>query len=292
MTFLSKRLRTESVENETSASIQEGTRIPRKGHVTASFSAKGGVGKSTFAVNTATALAMHCPGKKVLLWDLDLQFGDIALLLNLNPPESIATLVNNCSSLQWEGIQNYISCNKEGLYVLPAPARPEEAESITLQHITRILEVLKKEFDYIICDTHSSFNDVTIALLDKADAICLLLTLDLPTIKNSKLCVDVMKSLRYDDTKIKLIINHITRFTKIELPDVEGKMKLKTSCNVPYNDEVVISSVDSGRPFVEFAPSSNVSNAVYDICRVIAGEDFSKISDTGLVSKLKGFFGS
>lgn len=289
MTFLSKRLRRDI--DEIPVTGAGGGEIHKSGNLITSFSAKGGVGKSVMAVNVATALALYT-GKKVILWDLDLLFGDISILLNLKSTRSIASLVAENTSLNWEELEGYIFHLDTGLDVLPAPARPEESETITLQHVTRIMEILKKKYDYIICDAHSSFNDVTIALLDKSDQIVLLLTLDLPTIKNSKLCVDVMRNLNYDDAKVKLVVNHLTQFTRIHPKDVENKLKLKANVTIPFNDELVISSVDNGVPFVKFAPDSNISKGVFSLCELLAGSDFQRKAESGFMGKIKGFFGS
>ena len=173
------------------------------------FSPKGGVGRTTVAVNLAVAAATEL-GKKVVLVDGSFQFGDVGVLLNLNPKnKSIADLVPELEQAghEVESIDTFVINHSAGIRVLLAPPSPEMAELITPAGIRRVIEALRLTHELVIVDCTAFFNDTTLAILDSADTILTMLSLEITSIKNMRLFLEVADQLGYDGGKVRLILN-------------------------------------------------------------------------------------
>ncbi|MDP4182987.1 MAG: response regulator, partial [Bacillota bacterium] len=162
-----------------------------KSKVITVFSTKGGVGKTTIASNLAVSIARSTK-KKVALVDLDLQFGDIAIMLNVTVKNTISDLIKEINQLDEDLMDDYLVTHFSGVKVLPAPLKPEYAEYITASHVEKIIKVLKENHHYVIVDTSASFHETVLSSLDMSDKILMVSTLDLPTIKNIKSGLDIM----------------------------------------------------------------------------------------------------
>ena len=239
------------------------------------FSTKGGVGKSTIATNIATALAQKTE-ERVALVDFDLQFGDVSVMLNLYPERTVMELVKDIQSLDKELLEDYMILHNSGVKVLPAPSRPEYAEFVTGGNVQRILRTLKESYKYIVVDMAPAFDDVNLATLDLSDSIMLLTTLDLPTIKNVKSGLHVMKTLNYRDDKIRLILNRYHRNFGINVSDLEKTTEKKISHIVPEDSRTIIDAVNKGKPFVLNNPGSSVTKSIYNIVDDIMGKEEKK----------------
>jgi pilus assembly protein CpaE len=179
------------------------TKVPTKRcEVVTIFGTKGGVGKTTIAVNLAVLLAKS--KKKVALIDLDLQFGDVSIFLNLYPKRTISELAQEGNALDLELLDSYLIPHISGVKILPAPGRPEYAELITPGHVEEIVNLLKLHYDYIVIDTPPLFNETNLSALDLSTQILLVLAMDLATIKNVKLSLELLESL-HQRGKTKLI---------------------------------------------------------------------------------------
>jgi len=239
------------------------------------FSTKGGVGKSTIATNIATALAQMTE-ERVALVDFDLQFGDVSVMLNLYPERTVMELIKDIQSLDKELLEDYMMLHNSGVRVLPAPSRPEYAEFVTGGNVQRILRTLKESYKYIVVDMAPAFDDVNLATLDLSDSIMLLTTLDLPTIKNVKSGLHVMKTLNYRDEKIRLILNRYHRNFGINISDLEKTTEKKISHIVPEDSKTIIDAVNKGKAFVLNNPGSSVTKSIYNIVDEIMGKDEKK----------------
>src|SRR4051794_4614560 len=184
-----------------SGSPANGTRPNgRRGTVVAFFSPKGGVGRTTMAVNAAVAAAAEL-GKKVCLVDASFQFGDVGVLLNLNPKNmSIADLAPEIQAgNEWESLDSFLVNHSSGVRVLLAPPSPEMAELITPMGIKQVLDALRAEHDIVFVDCAAGINDTTLAILDSADTILTMLTLEITSIKNMRLFLEIADRLGYED---------------------------------------------------------------------------------------------
>ncbi len=236
-----------------SAVLPNSLRAPA-GKIITIFSTKGGVGKSTIAVNLAVTLALFLKdsGRRVALLDGNFQFGDIGFMLNLKPEKNIHGLVREMGEpapLSFETLTNFTTVHPSGLEVLLAPSKPQFAEEITMLHLGYIMECLKKNYDYVIVDTIHHINDTDLTIFDWTSSLFVIATLEVTTIKNLVLTLEILKDLQIPRDKISLILNRAFQKMGVECSTVEEKL-MKISCMIPSDGERVVASLNSGTPFV------------------------------------------
>lgn len=230
------------------------------------FSTKGGVGKTTAAVNLAVELRKSISAK-VLLIDLNLQFGDIASFLNLVPKRTITDLAQT-SSIKEEDIRFHILTHSSGVEILAASTRPEYAELVTPEHVEEILEELKPHYDFIICDNSSRFDDISLSSLERADQIWIIVGMDIPAIKNTKLSLEVLYSLEYTQ-KVKLILNKYDKRIGIGIKEIESSLGMKVNYIIPYEEQLT-TVLNKGIPFVETYPRSAPAQEIKKMANYLA----------------------
>jgi len=242
------------------------------GQVVAVFSPKGGVGRTTIAVNLAVAAAADL-GQTTVLVDGSFQFGDVGVLLNLNPKnKSIADLAGELESGgEPESIDTFVIEHSSGVRVLLAPPSPEMAELITPSGIRKVLDVLRTKYDLIVVDCTASFNDTTLAILDTADIILTMLTLEITSIKNIRLFLEVAEQLGYESSKIKLVLNRADSTLGIRVADVEHSIGRKVDHTVVSDGRSVVYALNRGVPFVISNRETQVSQDVLRLASAVTG---------------------
>src|SRR4029450_6238629 len=189
-------------------------RAPRAGHADARhgegrlvcvLGPKGGTGKTLTSCNLAVALALA--GQKVLVMDLDLQFGDVALCLGLPPEKTMYDLAISGGSLDADKLADYVMTHDTGVEVLLAPARPDQASAITIELLRDILVVARAQYDHVIADTPPGFTAEVISTIDASSALVMVGTLDSLSLKNTKLGLETLQLMDYDPKKIQLVLN-------------------------------------------------------------------------------------
>ena len=243
------------------------------GRVVAVFSPKGGVGRTTIAVNVAVAAASE-PGSRVALVDGSFQFGDVGVLLNLNPKnKSIADLVPELEAGgEPESLDTFLMTHSSGLKVLLAPPSPELAETVTPSAAKRVLEVLRGRYDLVIVDCASSFSDATLAILDIADTILTVLTLEITSIKNLRLFLEVSDQLGYAADKVQLVLNRADSALGIRVADVEHSIGRKVDHTVVSDGRSVVYALNRGVPFFLSTREAQVSQDILRLARSLTGE--------------------
>lgn len=226
--------------------------------VITTFSNKGGIGKTSIAVNLAMEIA-NITKEKVALVDLNMQMGDITTFLNLDPSFDTSYVINNLDRIDETFLLTTLEqYNKTSLYVLADPPDIEQAEIITSEDITTLINILRNVFSYIVIDTTSSFDAKTITALDNSDLILLISIINLPSIRNCQRCFDLFKKLGYSKDKIKLIINRYMEADDIKIEDVEEVLDHKVFFKIPNNYYTIINSINKGIPICDASPNSNI----------------------------------
>jgi pilus assembly protein CpaE len=265
------------------------------GQVVAVFSPKGGVGRTTVAVNMSVAAATEL-GKKVVLVDGSFQFGDVGVLLNLNPKnKSIADLVPELEQAgnEVESIDTFVINHSAGIRVLLAPPSPEMAELITPSGIKRVIEALRLTHDLVVVDCTAFFNDTTLAILDSADIILTMLSLEITSIKNMRLFLEVADQLGYEPGKVRLILNRADSALGIRVQDVEHSIGRKVDETIVSDGRSVVYALNRGVPFFLSNREAQVSQDILRLARTVVGEGAqvaATTEDTRKVTTKKSLF--
>ena len=244
------------------------------GQVVTFFSPKGGVGRTTLAVNFAVAAKTEL-GKKVVLVDGGLQFGDVGVLLNLNPKnQSIADVAREMSGAgDLETLESTLIDHSTGVRVLMAPPSPEMAELVGPDHVTRIIAALRQTHDLVVVDCSPMLQDVTLAFLDQSDIVLTVLTLEITNIKNIRQFLALVEQLGYPEGKVQLLLNRSDSGYGIRLHDVESSIGRKVSHSVVSDGRTVVYALNRGVPFVVGARQARVSEDLVRLAKTIVGGD-------------------
>ena len=231
------------------------------GHVVTVFSAKGGCGKTTISTNLGAALADK-GRRNVVVVDLDLAFGDVAIALQLFPSHTIADAVPlGATDLDFGALSALLTPHSPGLTTLVAPVEPGAADSIPATLITRIIEVLRENFDYVVIDTPPAFDDQVLAAFDLSDAVVLLATLDIPALKNLKLTLETLELLNYPRERWKIVLNRSDSKVGLAISEVEKTLRTAITAQIPSSRDVP-ASINRGVPIVLDDPKHPVSVAI------------------------------
>jgi len=219
------------------------------------------------ATNTAASVAKY-EGKKALLLDLDLQFGDAAIMLGIEPEKTIYDLVVAPGELDTEKLAGYVTRHASGLDILPAPLRPEDAELVTEAKLGQLLEVAKQSYDVIVVDTSPFFHGPMLATLDRTDELLLVCSLDVPTLKNVRLALQTLELLSFPDDRVRLVLNRANSKVGMKPGEVESALQVKVRFSVP-SDRAVPIAVNRGNPAVLADARADFSKAVREMAGAI-----------------------
>jgi len=238
---------------------------PKKGgRATAVFSAKGGCGTSLIATNLA--LLQKSP---TVLVDLNLQSGDLELLLGLKPKFSLADVVDNRDRLDDALLASYITPHSKNLSLLAAPLKAEAGEDIEPKHIYEILELLRHRYENVILDTPHSFDSVTIAALDHADQILVVLTLEIHAIRTTRRALDIFDRLGYPRKKVKIVVNRWSKNIELDQKQVESFLGERVVGFIQSDYKAAVNSINLGQPLVTSAPGSKITTDLQSLAATL-----------------------
>jgi pilus assembly protein CpaE len=228
------------------------------GKVVTVFSSKGGCGKTFLSTNLAVSLTRN--GAEVALVDLDLHFGDVAIMLHLFPSHTIYDAAQN-PGLDALSLKSFLTRHDSGIWALVAPTEPTVADTINPGTIGNILKLLRSAFDYVVIDTPPAFSEPVLAAFDESDWLVMLATLDVPSIKNLRLTLQTMELLHFPKNRIRVVVNRADSKVGLRLPDVEKLLSSPVDATIPSSRSVPL-SVNKGSPIMLEEPKGPVADAV------------------------------
>ncbi len=240
---------------------------PARGKVITVFSPKGGTGKTAVATNVAAAIA-HYESRKVLLVDLDLQFGDTAIMLGLEPTKTVYDLTTAPGELDAHKLHGYTTRHGAGIDVLAAPVRPEQADAVTDEKVVSILEVARDAYDITIVDTSPFFYGAMLATLEPTDELLLLCGQDVPTLKNVRLSVNTLELLGFPTDHLNLVMNRCNPAVGVSSDEVEVVLGREIAFELP-EDPAVQLAVNRGTPAVLAASESPFARAAREMAHAL-----------------------
>jgi pilus assembly protein CpaE len=266
----------------------------RRGKVIVVYSPKGGVGCTTVAINLSVSLAQK--RRQTILIDSSFQFGDVSVMMNLKPSTTIMDLVERIDDMDSDLMGVIAQTHESGLKALLAPTRPEMAELVTLDHMKKLIGALRQQYDYVILDTQSTLNDVTLTILDLADKIILVSQQTLPSLKNASRFYELTTELDYDPHKIMLIVNAAVPQARISMKDIADALKRPVMASLPADDTTVREAADQGKPIVtgpwQKRPIAAALLKLADLVIDDEEDEEERVADSGLgLSRLARLFG-
>jgi pilus assembly protein CpaE len=267
--FLTKPLNKEEVLNAVRGVIRLKKYSMLDGDSTAKiitlFGVKGGVGTTTIATNLAVNLSNHAKGSVVLV-DLNLQLGNAALFMNMNSSNTIVDIAKNIDDLNPKLLKKLLPRHSSGIYLLTSSSRMEEAESIRTTHLDQLLTLLRSTFEYIVIDANDVLDEITLKVLDDADSILTVSTVDIPAIYNTRQCLDVFQRMGYGKDKVQLVINRYASKSKDAFKELEKSLDYPIFWRIPNQDyKTVVNSINEGVPVSIMKPKSPLSQSFKEL---------------------------
>ena len=243
------------------------TEAPKKrGRTVAVFSSKGGCGTTFIAANVAATI--QAP---TALVDLNLQSGDLGLFLGVEPKYSISDLVENRARVDDSLLNSYLAPHNSNLSLLAAPREADSADDIEPEHVFEVIETLRERFDYVVIDPQHTFDAITLAALDQADDIVLVLTLDIPAIRCAQRALAIFDRLGYPRRKVQVVVNRWSKQIDLDLREVERYLGERVAGQVQSDYRTAVNSINLGQPLVESEPASKIAMELRQIAAGVCG---------------------
>ena len=259
------------------------------GSVITVFGAKGGIGKTTISTNLATAIVQKT-NQSVVLVDLDTRFGDVGILMDIPVERSIADLAIPEEEISREMVQECLYQHNSGVFILPAPIRPTDWRNVHAGHIERIISVLTQTYDYVVLDTPGTFNDIVARSLELASMVVLVATVDMASLKDTLLAIDMLRSWNFPQEKIKLVINATNEASNVQPQEVKRMLGRDVFWSIPY-DRNISTATQLGMPVVVAKPQSRASESIVEMAYALSGVRQSKAPKAKEPQKGAGLFG-
>ena len=230
------------------------------------LSGKGGCGKTFVAINLAVALRVET-GARVCLVDLDLQFGDIGVMMNLDHAKTITELVDGAGTLDWEFVDDVLADGPLGLRILLGPFSPEYGDLVRAEHVHQIVDILRREFDYVVVDTGSQLSEATLEAIDLSDQVIVVGALTIPAIKDTRLMLKMLESLRVDRSHISVVVNSHDAHAVYDTATIERNLKFPVTLQLPSEPRLVGGSIHRASPLVVTHPDSEIADLLKGLAR-------------------------
>lgn len=224
-------------------------------------SSKGGVGRSMLATNLAVKLK-EISGKRVALVDADLSFGDVGVLMNTSDTKTILDAVPFRLQIDAEALESVFVEHASGVHMLLAPISPQDAEIVTPDLVRSILDVMTTMYDYIVVDTRPGFDDLNLVVYDMSDLMLLMVTMDMPAIKDARQFLEIAELLGYSGERIRVILNRSNTYSGIPAEEIGESLRRPLWGTIPDEPGPVLRSINEGVPIVSSGSDSKVAQEV------------------------------
>ena len=242
--------------------------------VIAIFSPKGGSGRTTIATNLAIAIKQQT-GARVALLDANLQFGDVGVLLNLNPKTKSIVDAADGGELDADLVESVLIDHSSGIRALLAPPTPEGADLITPASLLTVVGHLRTMHAYTVVDVPAGLNDHSLAIMEVADQIVIMAALEITAIKNLRLYLEVADQLGYERSKLRIVMNRSDTTQGIRLGDVEGSIRRSIDGTIVSDGRLAVLAVNRGVPFIISNPESPLSRDVNRLAQTLIGDNIA-----------------
>ncbi|HEX2981087.1 MAG TPA: response regulator [Anaerolineaceae bacterium] len=240
----------------------------RDGKIIVVYSPKGGTGCTTIAVNMA--IALHQGDNKVALVDGNLQYGDVAVFLNLQSKNTVLDLTPRLDELDKDLVEEVMVTHTiSGLQTLAAPTHPEMAEKVNGEQFTKVLRYMQTMYSYIVVDTSSYLTDVVLSSMELADAIILVTTQDIPAIKNSKTFLNLVDAMQYDRQRVAMVLNRFDKRISISPEKVGESLRQEVVTVIPFEEKIVVTAMNRGVPFMLENKTQPIGKAIQSLADLI-----------------------
>jgi pilus assembly protein CpaE len=238
------------------------------GRMIAFYGAKGGVGATTVAINTAIALHQE-HDRKVVLVDGVLQFGDHRVFLDLGPDRKSITDAVSAPTVDADLLKSVLVKHDSGIDLLLAPASPEEGDLIREDRLVEVLTLLRSMYDFVVVDAEKRLGDLTLSVLDNSDEIHIVMTADLSCLKNVRLALEALDRIGYDRNRLRLVLNRSNAFTGISVGAAENALKREFEAKIINEYRTAITAQNSGKPFNYARPDSSLAKEISALAKKI-----------------------
>ena len=242
-----------------------------RGHVITVFSTKGGVGKTFVSTNLAISLAKDSE-KRVCLVDLDLDFGNTVLALNMVPRFTILDIVDDIRNIDQDIIESYLIPHESGIKVLPANAKPQINEFVNAEHIDIILRALQGAFDYVVVDMPARFYEPVNPAFQAADILLMVTTPEISAVRNIKSSILTLQELNFPKSKIKVVLNKADTSGQIKSKDVESTLNQELYSVIDADYKQAMLSLNNGIPLTVSKPKSPLGKSFPSLAKIINSE--------------------
>ena len=236
------------------------------GRIVTIYGPKGGTGSTTITTNLAVAL--HTEENPVVVVDGRLQFGDLSFFFNEQTKNNLADVAIRADELDPEFVEDVLLEHGDtGVKIMAAPPRPEQAESVTGEQFSKVVRFLKNMFAYVLIDTNSGLDDITLTAVDEADLVAVVTTQDIPSIKNVRLFLDLMIALGYQKEKVFLVMNMFDKRRSVTPERVGEITKSEVVAVLPFDDRLVVPAMDRGVPFLTQNKTHPTSKGIFELAK-------------------------
>jgi pilus assembly protein CpaE len=257
----------------------------KRGKLITVIGSKGGVGTTTIAVNLAVSLRQTNPDRSVVLVDLNPQFGDAALFLDVPPIHTIGDVAKNLARLDETFLMSILYKHSSGLHVLPSVDTVEEIGMLTPEAAEKTLELLQTMFDYIVIDSGDSLADTTLATLNISPTVLLVGTLTLPVVRNTKRLLTILAHLNYPLDHVDIVVNRYEKHTEVSVKDMEEVLGRKASWMIPNDYFTTMNAINKGQPLSTIAGRADVTKSFRKLAQALSIEE-QTAEKTSFFSKL------